>query len=254
MRTTRRSTRCSPPGDTDGVFQLESAGMRQVLIAALSPENLEDIIAVISLYRPGPMESIPRYIAGKHDPGSVTLCHAAACEPILDVTYGCMVYQEQVMQIVRDLAGYSLGRSDMVRRAMAKKKKEVMDKEKKVFVDGAVDEDGQRRRSRRGAPGHERGGGRCRSSTEMAAVRAATPSTRATPRPMRWSPLQTAYLKCHYPVEFLAAILNSRRGQLEQDRRLHPVLGARRASRSCRRTSTARRGSSPSRAAASATA
>ena len=127
-------------GDTDGVFQLESAGMRRVL-TDLQPENLEDIIAVISLYRPGPMQSIPRFIAGKKNPSSVQYL-SPILEKSLDVTYGCMVYQEQVMQIVRDIAGYSLGRSDMVRRAMAKKKQSEMEKEKKVFVEGAVDADG----------------------------------------------------------------------------------------------------------------
>ena len=112
-------------GDTDGVFQLESGGLRQFL-QNMKPECFEDIIAAISLYRPGPMESIPRYIAGKHDPSTVKY-RTPKLKPILDVTYGCMVYQEQVMQIVRDLAGYSLGRSDLMRRAMAKKKKDVME-------------------------------------------------------------------------------------------------------------------------------
>ena len=127
-------------GDTDGVFQLESAGMKQFL-TNMRPENFEDVIAAISLYRPGPMESIPRYIQGKHDPSSVRY-ETPLLKPILDVTYGCMVYQEQVMQIVRDLAGYSYGRSDLVRRAMAKKKHDVMAKEKEIFIHGQV-ENGQ---------------------------------------------------------------------------------------------------------------
>ncbi len=125
-------------GDTDGVFQLEGGGMRSFL-TNMQPETFEDIIAAISLYRPGPMESIPRYIAGKRDPASVHY-DTPLLKPILDVTYGCMVYQEQVMQIVRDLAGYSFGRSDLVRRAMAKKKKDVMARERKNFVYGSEEE------------------------------------------------------------------------------------------------------------------
>ena len=113
-------------GETDGVFQLESGGMRAFL-ANMKPQNFEDIIAAISLYRPGPMESIPRYIAGKQNPEAVEYLDPQL-RPILSVTYGCMVYQEQVMQIVRDLAGYSYGRSDLVRRAMSKKKHDVMEK------------------------------------------------------------------------------------------------------------------------------
>ena len=106
----------------------------------MRPGNFEDIIAAISLYRPGPMESIPRYVAGKENPDSVRYI-TPELKPILDVTYGCMVYQEQVMQIVRDLAGYSMGRSDLVRRAMAKKKHDVMAKEKQNFIHG-LEEDG----------------------------------------------------------------------------------------------------------------
>ena len=127
-------------GDTDGVFQLESGGMR-LFLQNMKPESFEDIIAAISLYRPGPMDSIPRYIAGKHDPTSVRYA-TPKLKPILDVTYGCMVYQEQVMQIVRDLAGYSYGRSDLVRRAMSKKKKDVMAKEREYFLHGMTDEQG----------------------------------------------------------------------------------------------------------------
>ncbi|HOV42191.1 MAG TPA: DNA polymerase III subunit alpha, partial [Oscillospiraceae bacterium] len=114
-------------GDSDGVFQFESAGMRQVL-SRLMPETIEDLIAVISLYRPGPMESIPKYISNRHNPSKITY-KTPLLKPILDVTYGCIVYQEQVMQIFRDLAGYSYGRADLVRRAMAKKKADVMERE-----------------------------------------------------------------------------------------------------------------------------
>ena len=128
-------------GETDGVFQLEGSGMRTFLMQ-MKPGSFEDIIAAISLYRPGPMESIPRYIAGKQDAASVTYS-TEKLRPILDVTYGCMVYQEQVMQIVRDLAGYSYGRSDLVRRAMAKKKHSVMEEERQFFVHGQTDEEGR---------------------------------------------------------------------------------------------------------------
>ena len=192
-------------GDTDGVFQLESAGMRRVL-TDLQPENLEDILAVISLYRPGPMQSIPRFIAGKKDPSSVQYL-SPILEKSLDVTYGCMVYQEQVMQIVRDVAGYSLGRSDMVRRAMAKKKQSEMEKEKKVFVEGAVDADGNVV-----VPGAVRMGTgadvalKIFGEMETFAQYAFNKSHAAAYAVVAW---RTAYLKCHYPVQFMAAILNS---------------------------------------------
>ena len=192
-------------GDTDGVFQLESAGMRRVL-TDLQPENLEDIIAVISLYRPGPMQSIPRFIAGKKDPSSVQYL-SPILEKSLDVTYGCMVYQEQVMQIVRDIAGYSLGRSDMVRRAMAKKKQSEMEKEKKVFVEGAVDAEGNVV-----VPGAVRMGTgadvalKIFGEMETFAQYAFNKSHAAAYAVVAW---RTAYLKCHYPVQFMAAILNS---------------------------------------------
>ncbi len=121
-------------GYTDGVFQFESAGMRRVIMQ-LKPENIEDLIAVLSLYRPGPMDSIPKYIECRHNPQKVTYKHPLL-EKILNVTYGCIVYQEQVMQIFRELAGYSFGRADVVRRAMAKKKKDVMEQERRTFIYG----------------------------------------------------------------------------------------------------------------------
>lgn len=124
--------------DTDGVFQLESAGMRQFMLQ-LKPGNLEDVIAGISLFRPGPMDQIPKYLAGKNDPDNVRYLHEKL-RPALQATYGCMVYQEQVMRIVRDIAGYSMGRSDLVRRAMAKKKHDVMLKERANFVNGIVED------------------------------------------------------------------------------------------------------------------
>ena len=127
-------------GKTLGIFQFESSGMTSFM-KELKPDCLEDLIAGVSLYRPGPMDQIPRYIRGKQNPGHNEYTHPAL-EPILNVTYGCMVYQEQVMQIVRNLAGYSLGRADIVRRAMGKKKLDVMAKEREVFVNGQVDEAG----------------------------------------------------------------------------------------------------------------
>lgn len=123
-------------GQTTGVFQFESAGIRQVLMR-LKPESIEDIIAVLSLYRPGPMDSIPRYIECRHNPQKVTFRHPIL-KDILDVTYGCIVYQEQVMEICRKMAGYSYGRADLVRRAMAKKKTAEMLKERSIFVEGAA--------------------------------------------------------------------------------------------------------------------
>ena len=133
--------------DTDGVFQLESAGMRHFL-KELKPSNFEDIIAGISLYRPGPMDQIPRYIDNKNHPESIEYTDPSLTN-ILEVTYGCMVYQEQVMQIVRDLGGYSLGRSDLVRRAMAKKDMEVMERERHNFIYGLTDDDGNVNSTRR---------------------------------------------------------------------------------------------------------
>ena len=127
-------------GNTQGVFQLESQGMTQFM-KNLKPTCFEDIVAGISLYRPGPMDSIPKYIENKKNPGDIRYVHEALA-PILDVTYGCLVYQEQVMQIVRDLGGYSYGRSDLVRRAMSKKKMDVMLEEKQYFIHGKTDKDG----------------------------------------------------------------------------------------------------------------
>ena len=125
-------------GKCDGIFQLESSGMKSFM-KELKPGNIEDLIAGISLYRPGPMDFIPQYIKGKNNPDGVTY-DCPQLEPILKPTYGCIVYQEQVMQIVRDLAGYSWGRSDLVRRAMSKKKAYVMEKERKNFIYGNEEE------------------------------------------------------------------------------------------------------------------
>ncbi len=198
-------------GDTDGVFQLESAGMKNFL-TNMRPENFEDIIAAISLYRPGPMDSIPRYVAGKHDPSTVTY-KTEKLRPILDVTYGCMVYQEQVMQIVRDLAGYSMGRSDLVRRAMAKKKHDVMNKEKQSFIYG-LEENGKIV-----VPGAVRNG----VSEEVAeaifdemTAFASYAFNKSHAAAYGAVTLQTAWLKRHYPAEFMAALMNSFEGNSDK--------------------------------------
>ena len=188
-------------GDTDGVFQLESGGMRAFL-TNMKPRSFEDIIAAISLYRPGPMESIPKYIRGKEHPDRVTYS-TEKLRPILDVTYGCMVYQEQVMQIVRDLAGYSMGRSDLVRRAMAKKKHDVMMKERDVFINGSEEMN---------VPGAVKNGVP-RETAEQIFDEMTAFASYAFNKPHAACyavvSLQTAYLKCHYPAEFMAALMNS---------------------------------------------
>ncbi|MBM7581549.1 DNA polymerase-3 subunit alpha [Caldicoprobacter guelmensis] len=192
-------------GDTDGVFQLESAGMRQFL-KELKPSNFEDIIAGISLYRPGPMDQIPQYIHNKNHPEDIKYIHEALA-PILDVTYGCIVYQEQVMQIVRELAGYSLGRSDLVRRAMAKKKAEVMEEERHNFIYGLEDENGNvivPGAVRKGIP--EDKANRIFDTMAEFAKYAFNKSHAAAYALVAY---RTAWLKCHYPVEYMAALMTS---------------------------------------------
>lgn len=192
-------------GKTSGVFQLESAGMTQFM-KDLQPASLEDIIAGISLYRPGPMDSIPKYIRNKSFPGEITYEHPLL-EGILDVTYGCMVYQEQVMQIVREIGGYSYGRSDLVRRAMSKKKHDVMQKERKNFVYGITDEDGAVlvKGAVRNGVDEETANRIFDQMTDFASY-AFNKSHAAAYAVVAY---QTAWLKYHYPVEFLAASLNS---------------------------------------------
>ena len=192
-------------GDTDGVFQLESAGMKEFM-KELCPENISDIIAGISLYRPGPMDSIPTYVKNKHNASEIEYKHPAL-KKILEETYGCIVYQEQVMQIVRELAGYSMGRADLVRKAMSKKKADVMLKEKQNFIYGCTDENGN-------------------IEIEGAVRRGIDPKTaeeiyddmmdfsqygfnKCHAAPYAHISYQTAWLKCHYPVEFFAALLTS---------------------------------------------
>ena len=199
-------------GNTSGIFQFESQGMTNFM-KELKPDCLEDLIAGVSLYRPGPMDQIPRYIRGKQNPGHNEYTHPSL-EPILNVTYGCMVYQEQVMQIVRDLAGYSLGRADLVRRAMGKKKLDVMAKEREVFIHGQVDENGNIE-----VPGCVRNGidevSANKIFNEMAefAKYAFNKSHAACYAVVSY---RTAYLKAYYPAEFMAATLNSYLGNLDK--------------------------------------
>lgn len=188
-------------GKTDGVFQLESAGMKGFM-KELKPHNLEDVIAGISLYRPGPMDFIPQYIRGKNDSSSITY-DCPQLEPILAPTYGCIVYQEQVMQIVRDLAGYSLGRSDLLRRAMSKKKSAVMEKERKIFIYG--DEE-------TGVPGCIKNGIDEQTANKIYdemidfAKYAFNKSHAAAYAVVSY---QTAWLKYYFPVEYMAALMTS---------------------------------------------
>ncbi len=186
-------------GETDGIFQLESDGMRS-LMTKLRPENLGDIMVGISLFRPGPMAKIPDYIEGKNFPEKVHYDHPML-EGLLQDTYGCMVYQEQVMEIVRDMAGYSLARSDEVRRAMAKKKKEVMERERKIFIYGG---DGIEGAVHRGVP--EAVAQRVFDQMMDFAQYAFNKSHACAYAVVAY---QTAYLKCHYKEEFMTALLNS---------------------------------------------
>ena len=188
-------------GKTEGIFQLESGGMKNFM-KELQPHSLEDVIAGISLYRPGPMDFIPQYIRGKNDRSSITY-DCPQLEPILAPTYGCIVYQEQVMQIVRDLAGYTLGRSDLLRRAMSKKKAAVMEKERKTFVYG--DEE-------TGVPGCMKNGIDEQTANKIYdemidfAKYAFNKSHAAAYAVVSY---QTAWLKYYYPVEYMAALMTS---------------------------------------------
>ena len=179
--------------ETEGVFQLESTGMKQVLLG-LHPQNLEDIIALISLYRPGPMDSIPAYLRNRHEPDKVRY-KTPQLAHILDVTNGCIVYQEQVMQICRELAGFSLGQADLVRRAMSKKKHDVMEKERQHFVTGCAEN-----------------GISAQVANEIFDDMSSFASyafNKSHAACYAYVAYQTAYLKCHYPSEFMAALLTS---------------------------------------------
>lgn len=180
-------------GKTLGIFQLESPGMTR-FITELQPGNLEDIIAGIALYRPGPMDQIPQYLENKKNPERIKYLHPIL-EPILNVTYGCIIYQEQVMQIVRDLAGYTMGQSDLVRRAMAKKKHDVMEKERVNFIAGA-----------------EKNGVAPVISNKIFDQMidfASYAFNKAHAACYAVVGYETAWLKTYYPVEFMAALLNS---------------------------------------------
>ncbi len=185
-------------GNTDGVFQLESPGMKKLLMS-LRPENIEDITAAISLYRPGPMDSIPKYLKNRENPDKINYT-IPALAPILDVTYGCVIYQEQVMSICREVAGYSLGRADIVRRMMAKKKTEEMKKERAVFIEGA----------------------KARSYSENAANElfdklvnfASYAFNKSHAMAYSFISYRTAYLKCRYTGQYMAALLTSVLGNI----------------------------------------
>ena len=190
-------------GETEGVFQLESSGMKQVLVG-LQPQNLEDVIALISLYRPGPMGSIPTYLRDRHEPDKISY-KTPQLAHILDVTNGCIVYKAQVLQIFRELAGFSFGQADNVRRAMSKKKHAVMEAEREHFVHGCTE------------PGHECPGCVANGISEEVANEiydemssfASYAFNKSHAACYAYVAFQTAYLKCHYPSEFMAALLTS---------------------------------------------
>lgn len=201
-------------GYTDGVFQFESTGMKNV-VTQMKPESIEDLIAVISLYRPGPMDSIPAYIENRQNPAGIRYKHPLL-KDILDVTYGCVVYQEQVMQIFRTLAGYSLGRADVVRRAMSKKQKDVMEKERRIFIHGLTDDDGRVIVDgclRRGI--NEKTAAEIFAEMESFASYAFNKSHAAAYATVSY---MTAWYKYHYPKEYMAALLTS---LLESTEKIH---------------------------------
>ena len=196
-------------GHSEGVFQLESPGMKRLLIQA-QPACVEDLIAIISLYRPGPMQFIPQYLESRKNPESVHYRHPLL-RPILEPTGGCIIYQEQVMQIFRDLAGYSLGRADIVRRAMAKKKHDVLEREREVFLHGQQREDGAWE-----VDGCLRRGVDQRTALELfKEIESFASYAFNKPHAAGYAVVayQTAYLKCHYPCEYMAALLSSVLGQ-----------------------------------------
>lgn len=180
-------------GLSEGIFQLESAGMKRVM-TELKPSSIEDLTALISLYRPGPMQSIPKYISNRHNIDKITY-PTPLLKPILDVTYGCMVYQEQVMQVFRTLAGYSLGRADIVRRAMAKKKHSVLEKERTTFIEGCA---------KNGIASDV-----AESLFNEISAFSSYAFNKAHAAAYAFIAYQTAYLKCHYPTEYMASLLTS---------------------------------------------
>ena len=192
-------------GQTEGVFQFESAGMKNLLIQ-LHPQRLEDLIAVVSLYRPGPAKSIPQYLENRHHPEQIRY-KTPLLEPILSVTYGCLIYQEQVMQVFRQLAGYSYGRADIVRRAMAKKKHDVMEREREHFIHGMVDDEG--RVECEGAVKRGLSASLANELFDEMTSFASYAFNKSHAAAYAVVAYQTAYLKCHYPHEYMAALLTS---------------------------------------------
>ena len=192
-------------GYTDGVFQFESDGMKNVL-RQFGPSGIEDLTAILSLYRPGPMDSIPKYIANRHNPEKITY-ETPLLKPILDVTYGCIVYQEQVMQVFRALAGYSLGRADIVRRAMAKKKHAVMERERQFFIHGEKDEQGNI--LCKGAVANGVSEEVANKIFDDMSSFSSYAFNKAHAAAYSFVAYRTAYLKCHYPTEYFAALMTS---------------------------------------------
>ena len=185
-------------GKTKGVFQLESAGMTSVC-TRLKPKSIEDITALIALYRPGPMDSIPRFLEASEDVSKIRYKHPML-KPILEVTYGCIVYQEQVIEIFRKLAGYSLGQADNIRRAISKKKHELIDKERRAFVSGDEGR-GIRGAVRNGVPEDT-----ANSIYDEILAFASYAFNKAHAVSYAIISYETAYMKCHYPKEFMAAL------------------------------------------------
>ena len=196
----RETYKMMSEGHTDGVFQFESDGMKNVL-RQLRPRSIEDLTAILSLYRPGPMDSIPRYIHNRHNPDDITY-DTPLLQDILEVTYGCIVYQEQVMQIFRTLAGYSLGRADIVRRAMSKKKHDVMKSEGEVFVKGCIENGIPEATAKK-------------IFDEMSAF-SSYAFNKSHAAAYSFVSYQTAYLKCHYPKEYMAALMTSTRDDTDK--------------------------------------
>ncbi|MGP1361265.1 MAG: DNA polymerase III subunit alpha [Candidatus Fimenecus sp.] len=192
-------------GETDGVFQCESAGITRV-ITRLKPQNIEDIIAVISLYRPGPMDEIDSYIKNRHNPENITY-KTEKLKDILSVTYGCLVYQEQVMEVFRKLAGYSLGRADIVRRAMSKKKHDVMEENREYFVNGLKNKNGKYEIL--GCVNNGISKDIANSIFDDMSSFASYAFNKSHSAAYAIITYRTAYLKCNYPSEFMAALLSS---------------------------------------------
>ena len=200
-RGTRRPTKCSPTAKTNGVFQMESSGMTGVCVG-LKPQSIEDITAIIALYRPGPMDSIPKFIACKHDPSKVSYI-IPELEPILSITYGCIVYQEQVIQIFQQLAGYTLGQADMLRRAMSKKKAKDVAKEREAFLHGDP------ARNIKGCVANGIDPAAAEKIYDEIFAFANYAFNKAHAVSYAVVAYQTAYFKCHFPREYMAALLTS---------------------------------------------